>query len=172
MLRTRTSALLSKRRADVSSAEIKNPNQGLKSLRLDRDKLWPSPSFQAGCGRGRPRSFLLIRFRLPSLFLFLGNDRGDGLQFVFPAEIDQFDPLRVPPGLSNRLHGSAHHLTLARDEHDFLLLLHGKRPNDITGPVIGLHGDDPFAAARLQPVLGKPGALPDPILTRHQQRRI
>ena len=65
----------------------------------------------------------------------------------------------------------AHHLTFGRDQHQFVDVGHGERPDDVAGFISGLHRDDAFAAAGLFAVIIERRAFADPVLARDEQHR-
>ena len=91
--------------------------------------------------------------------------------FSPPRKVHELYAHGISAGLANFLYPRPHHLTLGRDQHQFIVIGDGERADDIAGLVAGLHRDDAFAAARLLPVIVKRRPFADPVLARDQQHR-
>src|ERR1039458_7376481 len=61
----------------------------------------------------------LLRLVLPysSIFLLFANHRGDRLQLITFAKVNQLHALRIAPCFADVLGEDAHHLATGRDQH-------------------------------------------------------
>src|ERR1041384_4117739 len=99
------------------------------------------------------RCLLLATLRFfGSLLLLFTNDASDGYEFVAFIQVDQLHALGIAAGDADIFAGSAHSLAVGSAEHHFVGIGDTQGADDGTDFIGGLHRDDAFAAARLDPV--------------------
>ena len=94
------------------------------------------------------------------------------MEFIRFCQIDKFHALSVAARLADVFHERAHHLPADGYHHDLVRISDRQRANHASGLFIGFHGDDPLAAAGLDPILIKGRPFADAIFAGHEQRGV
>src|SRR5436190_16475155 len=101
---------------------------------------------------GPQTSVWLDLFFASGVGLLFADNGSNSLEFIAGLELDQLYALRISASLTDALDEDTNHLAGCCDQHNLIGFTNRKRTDHAARALVGLHGDDAFAAARLQPI--------------------